>query len=81
MLPHISKVFERKIHKQINSYMEDKLSKYITGFRKAHRTQQNLTELNYSRKMEKYFRQRRKFIVYLRLSQKPLIQLITISFW
>ena len=81
MLPHVSKVFERKIYKHINFYIEDKLSKYITGFRKSHGTQQNLTELNYSRKMEKYFRQRRRFVVYLWLSQKPLIQLITISFW
>ena len=41
-LPHVSKVFERVIYKQINSYMEDKRSKYITGFTKAHGTQQSL---------------------------------------
>ena len=39
LLPPVSKVFERVIYKQINSSMNDKLSKYITGFRKAHRTQ------------------------------------------
>ena len=39
LLPHVSKVFERVIYKQINSYMEDK---YITGFRKAHGTQYSL---------------------------------------
>ena len=27
LLPHLSKVFERIIYKQINSYMEDKLTK------------------------------------------------------
>ena len=35
----MSKVFERIIYKQINTYMEDKLSKYLTGFRKSHGTQ------------------------------------------
>ena len=42
LLPHVSKVFERVIHEQINSYEEDKPSKYITGFRKAHGTQHSL---------------------------------------
>ena len=32
LLPHVSKVFERIIYKQINIYMQDKLSKHITGF-------------------------------------------------
>ena len=39
LLPHISKIFEQVIYKKINSYMENKLSKPITGFRKAHGTQ------------------------------------------
>ena len=39
LLPHLSKVFERIIYKQINSYMEDKLAKCLTGFRKSHGTQ------------------------------------------
>ena len=39
LLPYVSKVFERIIYKQINTYMEDKLSKYLTGFRKSHGTQ------------------------------------------
>ena len=34
LLPHVSKVFERIIYKQINTYMEDKISNYVTGFRK-----------------------------------------------
>ena len=39
LLPHLSKVFERIIYKQINVYMENKLSKFVTGFRKLHGTQ------------------------------------------
>ena len=42
LLPHLSKVFERIIYKQINSYMEDKFAKCLTGFRKSHGTQHAL---------------------------------------
>ena len=45
LLPHISKVFEQFIYKQINSYMENRLSKYLTGYRKAHGTQHSLTTM------------------------------------
>ena len=38
-LPHVSKIFERIIHKQITNYMTDKLAHSITGFRKSHGTQ------------------------------------------
>ena len=31
LLPHISKVFERVIYNQINSFMENKISKCVTG--------------------------------------------------
>ena len=41
-LPHISKVFERVIYKQINNFMENELSKCVTGFRKLHETQHSL---------------------------------------
>ena len=34
VLPHLSKVFERFMHHQINDYMKDKLPKQLTGFRK-----------------------------------------------
>ena len=53
LLPHVSKVFERIIYKQINIYMQDKLSTYnwilkITS---------NTTFFNdHARKMEKCFR-------------------------
>ena len=39
LLLHISKVFERVIYKQINNFMENKISKCVTGFRKLHGTQ------------------------------------------
>ena len=42
LLPHVSKIFERLIYKQINDYICDKLSKYIMGFRKCHGTQHSL---------------------------------------
>ena len=35
LLPHVSKVFERIIHKQITNYMTDKLAHSKTGFRKS----------------------------------------------
>ena len=39
LLPRVSKVFERIIYKQINSYRENKLSKCLKGFRKSLGTQ------------------------------------------
>ena len=33
LLPHISKVFEKVIYNQINSFMENKILKCVTGFR------------------------------------------------
>ena len=42
LLLHISKVFERVIYKQINNFMERKISKCVTGFRKTLDTQHSL---------------------------------------
>ena len=42
LLPHISKVFDRVIYKQINNFMENKISNCVTGFRKSHDTQHSL---------------------------------------
>ena len=42
LIPHVSKVFERTIYKEINTYMEDKISNYVTRFWKSHRTQYSL---------------------------------------
>ena len=39
ILSHESKVFERIMHMQIDTFMRDKLSKLLTGFRKNHSTQ------------------------------------------
>ena len=46
-LSNLSKVFEKLIYAQINTYMSDKFSKYQTGSRKNHNTQHaplNMTE-------------------------------------
>ena len=45
LLPHSSKVFERIIYKQINVNIENKLSKFITGFRKLHGSQHSIVTL------------------------------------
>ena len=45
LLPHVSKVFDRIIYKEINTCMEDKLSKYLTGFRNSHGTQHLLVTM------------------------------------
>ena len=42
LLPHISKVFERLIYKQINCFMENEMSKCVTGFRKSYGTKHSL---------------------------------------
>ena len=41
----MSKVFERIMYTQIESFMEDKLSKLLTGFRKKHSTQHCLINM------------------------------------
>ena len=38
-LSNLSKLFEKLIYSQINTYMGDKFSKHLTGFRKNHNTQ------------------------------------------
>ena len=45
LLPHVSKVFERIIYKQIMSYVTNLFSDYITGFRKSHGSQHCLVEM------------------------------------
>ena len=45
LLTHVSKVFERNIYQQTNTYMKDKLSKYLTGFRKSNGTQHLLVTM------------------------------------
>ena len=45
VLPYMSKVFERIMYAKIESFMEDKLSKLLTGFRKSHSTQHCLINM------------------------------------
>ena len=42
LLPHVSKLFERIIHKQITNYMTEKVAYSITGIRKSYGTQNSL---------------------------------------
>ena len=42
LLLHILKVFEGVIYKQSNNFMENKISKCVTGFRKLRGTQHSL---------------------------------------
>ena len=43
--PHGSKAFERTMYMQIDTFMRDKLSKLLTGFRKNHSTQHCLMSM------------------------------------
>ena len=44
-LSNLSKLFEKLIYSQINTYMSDKFSKYLTGFCKNHDTQHSLLNM------------------------------------
>ena len=39
ILPHISKIYEELLQKQINNYIENTLSPYLCGYMKGHSTQ------------------------------------------
>ena len=43
LLSHMSKVFERLLHKQVKTFMSNKLSNKLSGFRKNYNTQYCLT--------------------------------------
>ena len=45
ILSHVSKVLERIMYMQIDTFMRDKLSKLLTGFRKNHSTQHCLMSM------------------------------------
>ena len=45
ILPHLSKVFERILCKQIDSFMKKKFSSYLCGFRKNHNAQYSLLKM------------------------------------
>ena len=76
LLPHVSNVFERILYAKINNYMENKLSKYITGFRKSYRTQHSLMII-----FEKWKNVLDKGEYICVLFTKAFIQLIMIFHW
>ena len=45
ILPHLSKVFERILYKQIDCFMENKFSPYLCGFRKYYNAQYSLLKM------------------------------------
>ena len=45
MLSNFAKLFENIIYSQLNDYMENEFSKYLTGFRKNHNTQNALLRM------------------------------------
>ena len=45
VLPHLSKVFKRIMYIQIQRFMESKLSKLPTGFRKSHSSQHSIDDV------------------------------------
>ena len=45
MLPQLSKVLERILYKQINSFMKNKFSPYLCVFRKNHKAQYSLLKM------------------------------------
>ena len=45
ILSHLSKVFERILYKQIDSFMKNKFSPYLCGFRKNHNAQYSLLKM------------------------------------
>ena len=49
-LSNFTKLFESILFTQINRYMQNKFSKYLTGFRKNHNTQASLVRMIESRK-------------------------------
>ena len=73
-LPHVSKVLERIIYQQINTNVEDKLSKCLTGFRKSHETQHLLVTM--VEKWKKEVDKGEYVSAYSWIFQNPLVQLI-----
>ena len=55
ILLHLSKVFERVLYKQIDSFMENKFSPYLCGFRKNHNAQYSLLKMieNWKKQLDK----------------------------
>ena len=45
ILPHLSKVFQRILYKQMNSFMKNKFSSYLCELRKNHNAQYSLLKM------------------------------------
>ena len=45
VLPNVSKIFERILHRQVSSYVDQLLSTFMCGYRKGFSTQQALLSL------------------------------------
>ena len=78
ILSHISKVFERLIYKQIDNFIKNKILVKLCGFRKNHNTQYSLISMleKWKASLDKEY----VSVIFI-ISQKPLIQLITIFSW
>ena len=77
LLPHVSKVFERIIYQQINTYMKD-------NYQNVGKVSENLTEPNIClypclRNGKKQLTKENMFLHYSWIFQKPFIQLIMTS--
>ena len=55
ILPHMSKVFERIVCKQIDTFMTTKFSPYLCGFRKNHNGQSSLLKMTETWNLSKAF--------------------------
>ena len=79
ILPHLSKVLERILYKQIDSFMKNKLLPYLCGFRKNHSVQYLLLKM--IENWKKYLGNGEKVgVIFVDLS-KLLTRSITVYFW
>ena len=72
VLPHVPKIIGRVMYTQTENFMEDKLSKLLTGLRKNHSTQHSL--LNMLEKWKNTLDKGVLFVPYSWTCQRPLTQ-------
>ena len=70
ILPHVSKVLERIMYMQVDTFMGDKLPKLLTGFRKNHSTQHCL--ILYLKWGKIHWTEEVMFLLFLWTFQRPL---------
>ena len=73
LLSHVSKVFERLLHKKIETFMSNKLSKKLSGICKNYNTQYCLTYMleKWKNRLDK---EKNMLALSSWISQKPLTQ-------